>query len=54
MPGDVSEHLTRAETIPSSRITPNPSDSLLHDGASPLQFTPLFVYRVQVRGLEWP
>ncbi len=40
---------TRSETIPSSRITPDPqihsffsSDSLLHDGASSLQFTHSF------------
>ncbi len=29
----------RSETIPSSRITPDPSDSQIHDGASSLQFT---------------
>ncbi len=39
----------RSETIPSSRISPDPSDSLLHDGASSLQFIPLILYRVQVR-----
>ncbi len=44
----------RSETIPSSRITPDPSDSQIHDGASSLQFTSLIFYRVQVRGLEWP
>jgi len=38
-------------TIPSSRITPDPSDSQLHDGAASLQFTSLMFYRVQVRGL---
>ncbi len=38
--------------IPSSRITPDPSDSQLHDGASSLQFTSLIFYRVQVRGLN--
>ncbi len=31
----------RSETIPSSRITPDPSDSQIHDGASSLQFTHL-------------
>ncbi len=31
----------RSETIPSSRITPDPLDSQLHDGASSLQFTSL-------------
>uniref|UniRef100_A0A8C1ZSS8 receptor protein-tyrosine kinase n=1 Tax=Cyprinus carpio TaxID=7962 RepID=A0A8C1ZSS8_CYPCA len=45
---------SRSETIPSSRITPDPLDSQLHVGASPLQFTPLIFRRVQVRGLEWP
>ncbi len=30
MPDEVNEHLTRSETIPSSRITPDPSDSQLH------------------------
>ncbi len=38
MPDEVRKHLTRLETIPSSRITPDPSDSQLHDGASSLQF----------------
>ncbi len=37
---------TRSETIPSSRITPDPSYSQLHDGASSLQFTSLIFYRV--------
>ncbi len=41
---------TRSETILSSRITPDPLDSQLHDGASSLQFTSLMFYRVQVRG----
>ncbi len=41
MPDEVKEHLTRSETIPSSRITPDPSDSQLYDGASSLQFTSL-------------
>ncbi len=36
---------TRSETIPSSRITPDPSDSQL----LPLQFTSLIFYRVQIR-----
>ncbi len=36
------------------RITSDPSDSQLHDGASSLQFTSLIFYRVQVRGREWP
>ncbi len=31
----------RSETIPSSRITPDPLDSQIHDGASSLQFTHL-------------
>ncbi len=30
MPDEVNEHLTRSETIPSSRITSDPSDSQLH------------------------
>ncbi len=41
----------RSETIPSYRISPDPSYSQLHVGASSLQFTPLIFYRVQVRGL---
>ncbi len=44
----------RSETIPSSRISPDPSDSQLHVGASSLQFTPIIFYRVQVRGLGRP
>ncbi len=36
---------TRSETVPSSRITPDPLDST----ASPLQFTSLIFYRVQIR-----
>ncbi len=44
----------RSETIPSSRITPDPLDSQLHVGASSLQLTSLIFYMVQVRGLEWP
>ncbi len=44
----------RSETIPSSRISPDPSDSQLHVGAAFLQFTPLIFYRVQVRGLGRP
>ncbi len=32
------DHDKRSETIPSSRITPDPLDSQLHDGASSLQF----------------
>ncbi len=40
---------TRSETIPSSRITPDPLDYQLYDGASSLQFTSLCFYRVQVR-----
>ncbi len=43
-------HDKRSETIPSYRISPDPSDSQLHVGASPLQFTSLIFYRVQVRG----
>ncbi len=34
---------TRSETIPSSRITPDPLYSQLHDGASSLQFTSLIL-----------
>ncbi len=41
----------RSETIPASRITPDPLDSQLHDDASSLQFISLIVYRVQVR--DW-
>ncbi len=51
MPDEVITPDTRPETIPSSRITPDPSDSQLHDGASSLQVTSLIFYRVQVRGL---
>ncbi len=41
----------RSETIPSSRITPDPSDSQLHVGASYLQFTSLIFYRF--RSEDW-
>ncbi len=54
MPDEVWTPDKRSETIPSSRIIPDPSDSQLHVGASSLQFNPLIFYRVQVRGLEWP
>ncbi len=51
MPEEVGEHLIRDQRPFSSyRITPDPSDSQLHDGASSLQFTSLIFYRVQVRG----
>ncbi len=49
--------------IPSSRITPDPLDSQLHDGASSLQFTSLIFYMVQRTGMaraeawfcaQWP
>ncbi len=40
MPDEVREQeIKRSETIPSSRITPDPSDSQLHYGASPLHLT---------------
>jgi len=52
MPDEVREHPTRDQRIPSFRITPYPSDSQLHDGASSLQFTSLIFFRVPVRGLE--
>ncbi len=39
MPDEFREHLTRSETIPSSRITPDPLDSPLHDGASSVHLT---------------
>ncbi len=54
MPEEFGEHLTRDQrTIPSSRISPDPSD---HSscGASSLQFTSHIFYRVQVRGLGRP
>ncbi len=63
IPDEFREHLTRSEIIPSSRITPDPLDSQLHDGASSLQFTSLIFYRVQDRGMviagawfcaQWP
>ncbi len=40
MPDEFREYLTKVETIPSSRICPDPLDSQLHDSAS-LQFTSL-------------
>ncbi len=40
MTDEVRKHLKRSETI----ITPDPSDSQLHDGASSLQFTSLIFY----------
>ncbi len=40
MPEEFGEHLTRDQRpFSSSRISPDPSDSQLHDGASSLQFT---------------
>ncbi len=39
------ENTKRSETIPSSRISPDPLDSQLHDGASSLQFTSLIFFR---------
>ncbi len=51
MPEEFGEHLTRDQRPFSSyRISPDPSDSQLHDGASSLQFTSLIFCRVQVRG----
>ncbi len=42
MPEEFGEHLTRDQRPFSSyRISPDPSDSQLHDGASSLQFTSL-------------
>jgi len=50
-PEEFGEHLTRDQRPFSSyRISPDPSDSQLHDGASSLQFTSLIFCRVQVRG----
>ncbi len=43
MPEEFGEHLTRDQRPFSSyRISPDPSDSQLHDGASSLQFTHSF------------
>ncbi len=39
MPDEFREHLTRSETIPSSRITPDPLYYQLHDGASSVHLT---------------
>ncbi len=51
MPEEFGEHLIRDQRPFSSyRISPDPSDSQLHDGAASLQFTSLIFYRVQVRG----
>ncbi len=51
MPEEFGEHLIRDQRPFSSyRISPDPSDSQLHDGASSLQFTSLIFCRVQVRG----
>ncbi len=48
---EFGEHLIRDQRPFSSyRISPDPSDSQLHDGASSLQFTSLIFCRVQVRG----
>ncbi len=55
MPEEFGEHLIRDQRpFSSSRISPDPSDSQLHVGASSLQFTSLIFYRVQVRELKWP
>jgi len=45
----------RSETIPPYRLSPDPSDSQVHVGASSLQFRPLIFYMVQVRelGRSW-
>ncbi len=51
MPDKFGEHLRRSETIPSSIITPDPSDFWLHAGVSSLKFFPLIAYMVQVR--DW-
>ncbi len=54
MPEEFGEHLTRDQRPFSSyRISPDPSDSQLHDGASSLQFTSLIFCRVQVREQQW-
>ncbi len=46
MPEEFGEHLIRDQRpFSSSRISPDPSDSQLHDGASSLQFTSLIFYR---------
>ncbi len=42
----------RSKTIPSSRITPDPLDPQLHDGASSLQFT--HSCSTGFRSEEWP
>jgi len=38
MPDEFGEHLTRDQTIPPHRISPDPSDSQLYVGASSLLF----------------
>ncbi len=51
MPEEFGEHLIRDQRPFSSyRISPDPSDSQLHDGTASLQFTSLIFCRVQVRG----
>ncbi len=48
MPEEFGEHLIRDQRPFSSyRISPDPSDSQLHDGAASLQFTSLIFYRVR-------
>ncbi len=55
MPEEFGEHLIRDQRPFSSyRISPDPSDSQLHDGAASLQFSSLIFYRVQVRGQRQP
>ncbi len=55
MPEEFGEHLIRDQRPFSSyRISPDPSDSQLHVGASSLQFTSLIFCRVQVRGQGQP
>ncbi len=51
MPEEFGEHLIRDQRPFSSyRISPDPSDSQLHDGTASRQFTSLIFCRVQVRG----
>jgi len=41
MPDEFGEHLQRSETIPPYRISPDPSDSQIHDVFSSVQPTHL-------------
>ncbi len=52
MPDEVREHMTRSETIPSSRISPDPLYYQLHDGASSVHLTHVLQGSGQRTGMD--